>query len=953
MTEHRIKRSAARLAAASLLALAALGIQALSAGPVMLVASALAGNSAGFVSQSVPSSLQPGEQANVSITMLNTGDTAWTAEEGYKLGTQNPQDNTLWTGGTRIYIPDGVSVAPDEAYTFEFTITAPSDPGTYNFQWRMVQEGVEWFGAYTRNTTITVEAPTNGSEFVDQSVPATLAPSQSVTVSITMRNTGSTRWTTADGYRLGTESPRDNTLWTGATRVALPGPVDPGGEAVFRFSVTAPSAPGDYDFQWRMVQDPVEWFGEFTPRLVIHVASPPQVNDAEFVSQDVPESLAPGENATARVTMRNTGNTTWSEEAEYRLGSQNPQDNTLWNSGRIRLPAGVSVAPGGTHTFEFSITAPTTPGNYDFQWRMLQERVEWFGAYTPDVAIVVGDPGPLLTPTPTATRCFPRDDCLPPYDAEIVSDTIPTTMIVGRSYTVQVTVRNAGRNTWTRDEGYMLGAVDDDDPFASELRIWLPPGVEVHTDETYTFEFEMTPPGYATTLLTDWRMVREGVRWFGEMIRYSVRVVYSVPIPSSTPCAPGGPCPPTPTPPLPGGWLPFPIRPGLWPASAEESRPGDIDGDGIPQLTELQLAQHFFPTIWYDGGEDCTAPGGNPGHPPNLPGRLVFRVRPHPERPEAIAISFALLYARDCGDTASPSHNGDVEPFAITIEPMAACPTGYGIRAIRTWAHEGTSAEHVDDIVFPVPRCDFGFSIDPTGRSDVVLASENKHGNYLSLDSCESGDVWMDHCSLTFTAGDVNAWVGFNAGEPGVPRHRDLGLIGFPGEQMWSGRDFCGSLGPDSGLAGCPGPVENKMSDDFVAPSNFRHPIPEGTSTGTAVPRRSATPTASRTASPTSTPSPTTAASSTPLLAAPATTSAVGTAAGEPGPQTTTPSWSQPELLLAGTPGVVDLASQAPTSPPESGGDAVLWIHEVWDEVTGFIDRLLDAWVRFWLEHMP
>jgi hypothetical protein len=50
---------------------------------------------------------------------------------------------------------------------------------------------------------------------------------------------------------------------------------------------------------------------------------------------------------------------------------------------------------------------------------------------------------------------------------------------------------------------------------------------------------------------------------------------------------------------------------------------------------------------------------------------------------------------------------------------------------------------------------------------------------------------------------------------------------------------------------------------------------------------------------------------------------------------------------------VVDLASQAPTSPPESGGDAVLWIHEVWDEVTGFIDRLLDAWVRFWLEHMP
>jgi hypothetical protein len=951
MTSQKVSRVAARIMLAYVLAMVAFGVGALAMADGTTIASAQAGNDAAFAAQDVLRALRPNERVVVSITMTNTGGTTWTAAGGYKLGTENPMDNTLWTGGTRIYLPDGVSVAPGENYTFEFTITAPSTPGSYNFQWRMVQEGVEWFGALSRNITIAVEAPSNEALFIEQSVPTGLAPGQSTTVSITMLNAGTSIWTAAGGYRLGTESPRDNTLWTGATRVELPGAVHPGEEADFTFSITAPSAPGDYNFQWRMVQDPIEWFGELTPRVVIHVAAPPRVNDAQFVGQSVPTSLAPGEAATASITMLNTGNTSWSDQEGYRLGSQNPQDNTIWNGGRVYIPDGTSVAPGETYTFEFPITAPSTPGYPNFQWRMVQDGVEWFGAYSPNVTIVVGDPGPALTPTPTPTRCFPRDDCLPHYDAEIISDTIPATMVAGQSYAVQVTVRNTGRNTWTRDEGYSLSAVEDDDPFATELRIMLPPGVEVQTDQTHTFEFTMIAPGYATTLLTDWRMLREGVRWFGEMIRYSVRIVYTVPMPTSTPCPPGGACPPTPTPPRPGGWLPFSIRPGLWPASSEESLAADIDGDGMPQLTELQLAQHFFPTIWWDGGEDCTAPGGNPGHPPNLPGRLVFRVRPHPQRPESIAISFALLYARDCGDTASPSHNGDVEPFAITLEPVASCPLGYGIRAIRTWAHQGTSAEHVDERIFPVPLCNFGFSVDPTGRSDVVLASENKHGNYLSLDSCEGGDVWMDHCSMTFTAGDVNSWVGFNAGEPGAPRHRDLGLIGFPGEQMWSGMDFCGSLSRDEGWPNhCPGPVENKMSDQFVAAADFRHPTPQGTPSGTAVPRRSPTPTPSVTASPSATSTPTTSATSMSVVAAvqgpTLTPSPTGEVAAPQGATALSPTPSAGQFSGLDPEGAV-------RASPTLFNDPIGWIRDIWGRITDAVDRLLDAWVQFWLRHGP
>jgi hypothetical protein len=43
----------------------------------------------------------------------------------------------------------------------------------------------------------------------------------------------------------------------------------------FRFSVTAPASPGSYQFQWRMVHEGVEWFGEFTPSSTIAVAGLP------------------------------------------------------------------------------------------------------------------------------------------------------------------------------------------------------------------------------------------------------------------------------------------------------------------------------------------------------------------------------------------------------------------------------------------------------------------------------------------------------------------------------------------------------------------------------------------------------------------------------------------------------------------------------------------------------
>lgn len=125
-------------------------------------------------------------------------------------------------------------------------------------------------------------------------------------------------------------------------------------------------------------------------------------NPAQFVSQSVPTLLAPGQKVAVSVTMKNTGTATWPALGTYRLGSENPQDNTIWGTQRVSTIS--SVGPCQPYTFYLNITAPATPGTYNFQWRMVQESVMWFGDFTPKLAIVVSSSAPTVTPTNTATN---------------------------------------------------------------------------------------------------------------------------------------------------------------------------------------------------------------------------------------------------------------------------------------------------------------------------------------------------------------------------------------------------------------------------------------------------------------------------------------------------------------------------------------------------------------------
>ena len=336
----------------------------------------------------VPTTVYTGQKYNVWVAFQNTGTMSWSSADNIKLGGANPRGNTTWGLG-RVNMGSQV-VTPGQTYYFYFTVTAPSTPGTYNFQWQMLKEYVKWFGDYTPNRVVNVVRPARDANFVSQSVPLTMEIGTSYPVWVKFENTGSNTWTAANNYSLGSQSPQDNLNWgLGRVNLSSSDSIATGQSKTFSFVVTPPEDPGSYKFQWRMLQEGVTWFGDYSSKKTITV-SRPQLG-ARFVSQDVPTVMEAGETREVTVTFKNLGSETWGAVgAGISMGSQNPANNVTW--GRERVYIFETVDPGETKDFVFDITAPTTGGDYNFKWRMVKENVTWFGNYSQNVVIHVNEP---------------------------------------------------------------------------------------------------------------------------------------------------------------------------------------------------------------------------------------------------------------------------------------------------------------------------------------------------------------------------------------------------------------------------------------------------------------------------------------------------------------------------------------------------------------------------------
>lgn len=127
-----------------------------------------------------------------------------------------------------------------------------------------IREGVGSEIYYLKGIVSDSNSPHN-AEFVNQSnVPQLLEKNQIVSVSVTMKNTGTTTWTKQDMFALGSVD-EDNSL--GVVKVELDenDAIQPTEEKTFTFDITAPNVSGVFNFRWRMTKEDERPFGALSP----------------------------------------------------------------------------------------------------------------------------------------------------------------------------------------------------------------------------------------------------------------------------------------------------------------------------------------------------------------------------------------------------------------------------------------------------------------------------------------------------------------------------------------------------------------------------------------------------------------------------------------------------------------------------------------------------------------
>ncbi len=177
-------------------------------------------------------------------------------------------------------LPTGLSISASGVIS-----GTPTAEGTSNFTAQVTDAG--------NNTVqkafaivVTAAASEFNSQFIAQTVPATLQPSQSFTINIKFLNTGSKIWDGANGLFLRSQNPTDNGTWGGnLVPVFLPA-VAPGEQLNLTFIAFAPHNSGTYNFQWQLYDNAAGYFGQMSDNVSIVVGdggSTPSISSASAV----------------------------------------------------------------------------------------------------------------------------------------------------------------------------------------------------------------------------------------------------------------------------------------------------------------------------------------------------------------------------------------------------------------------------------------------------------------------------------------------------------------------------------------------------------------------------------------------------------------------------------------------------------------------------------------------
>lgn len=207
--------------------------------------------------------------------------------------------------------------------------------------------------------------------------------------------------------------------------------------------------------------------------------------------QTIAASMTAGQTYTVTVTMTNTGADTWAKADGFQLRSMN---GATWTTTSVDLGTTDAIAPGQSKKFSFRVVAPATGGAYPMQWTMAKDGIPF------------GTPSTLANVSVSVRQ----------NAAYYVSQTIPTTVKAGSTFTVKVTMKNVGTTTWSAAAGQQLATTDPDmNAIWQTVTVPLAPTDAIAQSQQKTFTFTCRAPATPGNYTIRWRMYRSAPAFTG------------------------------------------------------------------------------------------------------------------------------------------------------------------------------------------------------------------------------------------------------------------------------------------------------------------------------------------------------------------------------------------------------------------------------------------------------
>jgi len=234
------------------------------------------------------------------------------------------------------------------------------------------------------------------------------------------------------------------------------------------------------------------------------------------------QCMVPGTYNIPSIYLQNTGNMTWNEANQIRLGAvgESGGDAAKFGPLRVQIESGKDVLPGQTYEFKVPFTAPQTKGTYSPSYRMIWEGHTSFGD-TVTIPIQVSYPCP-----------YPELSDV--WSGWYVPTTPPVVMTAGQTQEANIRVINTGTRIWNESGKVRLGAVGDSTGDAAKFgvgRVLIPAGVDVRgiinnqaVEDHYLFKFTITAPQTPGLYMPAFRMIKEPDQWFGPPLTVPIEV---------------------------------------------------------------------------------------------------------------------------------------------------------------------------------------------------------------------------------------------------------------------------------------------------------------------------------------------------------------------------------------------------------------------------------------------